>query len=98
MNKKIYKDPFAIVLLAIIFIVGLYSQTAASLAHTNLTYYVTDVSGLAFISLIIYVVIRPYLRKKQINAKIVVPAILVAGIVILVIIGMLAFGLAMSGG
>jgi hypothetical protein len=98
MDKKIYKDPFVLVLLSIIVIIGLYSQTAASQAPAGGARDLQGISGLSFISLIVYAVLRPYLRKKQVKLPIgIIASVVIALVVFIILLGLL-FGLAMSGG
>jgi len=98
MDKKIYKDPFILVLLGIIVMVDVYSKTAASQSATRLTNYFQYISALSFISLIIYMVLRPYLRRKHVKPVFGVSVSLLIGLFILIVLVFLAFGLAMSGG
>ena len=98
MNKKIYKDPFVLILASIIVIVALHFQITASQAPDGLTNYLRYISALSLTSLIIYIIAMPYLRKKHIKPVFGISVSLLIGFLLLAAMGVLAFSLAMSSG
>lgn len=64
MDKKIYKDPFALTLLGILIAFGIYSRAMAGQATTGATYYLRLAGPISLVSLIVYVLIRPLLKGR----------------------------------
>ena len=93
MNKKIYKDPFIILLLAVWLIGGFFSQRVYGSAASSFQ----QLSIVAFLSLIIYIVARPFLSKRKIKPGVVIAISVGLGFLILLVVGMIALSAMNSG-
>jgi len=64
---------------------------------TMSSYYLRNIAGILFISLLVYVMIRPILRKKRLKSSTAMFTTILIGFIVFVAIAMFALG-AMSNG